>query len=547
MGLAIGAVACSNPTRHGGSGGNGGAGGGGTGGGGGSGGNAPPMTVDVVDPSLPPGVVGGFDGAGPGTSGITLVYPNAGALVPHDLAPIDVQWNGSSPVYRVTFAVDNGNRLRGYVKSADWIPPASNWAWLQDVAAGHQIQLSVDGATIDGNGTPQGAVAGSGAQALAVSRDDATGALFYFATTGDQITGDGTLERLELGAQMADKYLNKSNDGNGQCVGCHSLSRDGTRVAFTFLNLLGAGTGTTMSLGSVDATNPTMQQATAGTTAATSSFSPDGKQLVTAYDGKLSIRDAVTGALVMDLPTTGTAMFPDWSPDGSTIVFVRTAVACMPGQPNFGQSSIYAYGGSIVTITNLGRHVGQRAGAAAGGQRREQLLPVVLARRKMDRVHASASTSTKSSWSVANIGVHRPGRQRAVVRQPVGDDVDHAGGGRRSDGADGGERRGDEDQLVAQVGPQGRRRLPVALVLVDARVRQRADRGERASSDLDHRDPARRRDGRSVDAGGLVPVPGHDDEEPQRRLVAKGRRLYDPVTTAAFHRRKALVKPGKVP
>jgi TolB protein len=349
--LCIGVAACSNSTRHGGSGGTGGTGGGGAGG---TGGNVGPQTIDVVDPSLPPGVVGGFDGGSPGTSGVTLVYPNAGAMVPHDLAPIDVQWNGASQVYRVTFAVDNGNKLRGYVKSADWIPPADKWAWLQSVAGGHQIALSVDGATIDGNGTPQGPLAGSGQQALGMSRDDATGALFYFATTGDQVSGDGTLERLELGAQKADKYLNKTNDGNGQCVGCHALSRDGTRVAFTFLNLAGAGTGTTMSLGSVDATNPTMQQAAANTTAATSSFSPDGKQLVTAYNGKLSIRDAVTGALVMDLTTTGTAMFPDWSPDGSTIVFVRAATACTPGLPNFGQASIYAYGGSLVSVTNTG-------------------------------------------------------------------------------------------------------------------------------------------------------------------------------------------------
>ncbi|HEX6837691.1 MAG TPA: hypothetical protein VF334_14015, partial [Polyangia bacterium] len=324
--LAIGAVACSNQTRHGGSGGSGGTGGGG--GTGGTGGNVGPQTIDVVDPSLPPGVVGGFDGAGMGAGGITLVYPNAGAIVPHDLAPIDVQWNGSTPVYRVTFAVDNGNKLRGYVKTTDWIPPADKWAWLESVAGGHQIALSVDGATIDASGTPQGPLSSSMSQPLGMSRDDATGALFYFATTGDQVSGDGTLERLELGAQKADKYLNKTNDGNSQCVGCHSLSRDGTRVAFTFLNLLGAGTGTTMTLGSVDATNPTAQQAAANTTTATTSFSPDGKQIVAAYDGKLSIRDGVTGAMMTALTTSGTAMFPDWSPDGSTIVYVKTATPC---------------------------------------------------------------------------------------------------------------------------------------------------------------------------------------------------------------------------
>jgi Tol biopolymer transport system component len=397
--FAIGVIGCSNATRHGGSGGSGGPGGGG--GSGGTGGNLPPQTVDVVDPSLPPGVVGGFDGAGMGAGGVTLVYPNANAIVPHDLAPIDVQWIGSSPVYRVTFADDNCNKLRGYVKTADWIPPADKWAWLESVAGGHQIALSVDGATIDGNGTPQGPLSSSSSQALGMSRDDATGALFYFATTGDQVSGDGTLERLELGAQKADKYLNKTNDGNGQCVGCHALSRDGTRVAFTFLNLAGAGSGMTMSLGSVDATNPAMQQAAANTTAATSSFSPDGTKLVTAYDGKLSIRDGVTGAPVMDLPTTGTAMFPDWSPDGSTIVFVRAATACTPGLPNFGQSSIYAYGGSLVTITNSGGTWGNEKVVLQAASGENNYYPSFSPDGQWI-AFTRASTATKSSWSVAN-------------------------------------------------------------------------------------------------------------------------------------------------
>jgi TolB protein len=399
VGLTLVAASCSNPTRHGGSGGSGGTGGGGTGGG--TGGNGPPATHDVVDPSLPPGVVGGFDGAGMGAGGVTLVYPNADAIVPHDLAPIDVQWNGSSPVYRVTFAVDNGNKLRGYVKSPDWIPPAGEWQWLLDVAVGHGITLSVDGATIDGNGTPQGPLQSSQSQALRMSADDATGALFYFATTGDQVSGDGTLERLELGSQKADKYLNKTNDGNSQCVGCHSLSRDGTRVAFTFLNLLGAGSGTTMTLGSVDATNPTVQQAPANTTAATSSFSPDGKQMVTAYDGKLSIRDGVTGAMVSAITTTGTAMFPDWSPDGSTIVFVRTSTACTPGQPNFGQSSIYAYGGSLVTITNSGGTWGNEKVLLQAASGENNYYPSFSPDGKWV-AFTKASNATKSSWSLAN-------------------------------------------------------------------------------------------------------------------------------------------------
>ena len=380
-------------------------GGGGTGGTGGNGSGGatnpgPPATHDVVDPSLPPGVVGGFDGAPPSTSGLTLVYPNPGAIVPHDLAPIDVQWNGSAPAFRVTFAVDTGDRLRGYVSTPSWTPPAGEWAWLLDRAAGHTITLSVAGATIDANGTPQGPLVGSGTQPLGVSRDDASGALFYFATTGDQLTGDGTLERLELGKQQADKYLNKSNDG-GRCVGCHALSRDGARVAFTFLDLTGVATGNPLSLGSVDATNPTAQQAAANTPVATSAFSPDGTRLVTSYQGKLELRDAVSGAKLADLATSGPALFPDWSPDGTKLVFVRPTALCSPTGVNFGQASIFVYGGALVTLT---------ADGAGGFGNETVLVPAAAGQNNYypsfspdgSWVAFTRADTTKSSWAMAN-------------------------------------------------------------------------------------------------------------------------------------------------
>ena len=470
--LAVGALSCSNPTRHGGSGGSGGTGGGGSGGGG-----RQRAAHDRRRRSIRryrPASSAASTAAAPGTSGITLVYPNAGALVPHDLAPIDVQWNGArrstaspSPSTTATSCAATSRAPTG--------TPASNWAVAAGRAAGHQNPLSVDGATIDANGTPQGAVARLGrAAAGGLARRRHRRALLL----RDHRRPD--LRRRHARAARArraeaDKYLNKTNDGNGQCVGCHALSRDGTRVAFTFLDLLGAATGTHDALGSVDATNPAAQQADRRHDRGDLLVQPRRQaDSSPAYDSKLSIRDAVTGALVMDCRRRARPCFPTGRPTARRSSSCARRSACTPGQPNFGQASIYAYGGSIVTLTTAGGTWGNET----------VLCPPPAARTTTTR----PSRPTESGWrspgldldEVELVGgqhvLHRPGRQRPVLRQPVGDHVDHARRRRRAPELDRGQRRADEDQLVAQVEPQARRRLSVAVVLVDPSIRQRAHR-----------------------------------------------------------------------
>lgn len=306
----------------------------------------PPETHEVVAPGLPADIASAFDAAPAAASGLALVYPNAGAVVPRDLAPVDVQWQVAPgrDVYRVELAAETGDRLRGYVTTGSWLPPESEWRWLLTRAAGRTVTLTVTGGALAGGQVTQ--TIGSDGQPLRISRDDATGALFYFATTGDQVTGDGTLERLSVGATKPDPYLNKSNNG-GRCVGCHTLTRDGKRLAFVFFGL---GLGSSMSLGAVEATDPTKQLAPASQPAAQATFSPDGTRMVTSTEGKLTLRDA-SGMSLGDIATSGPALYPDWSPDGKKLVFVRPAALCKPAQGiGFGQQSIFVYGGSLVTM-----------------------------------------------------------------------------------------------------------------------------------------------------------------------------------------------------
>jgi hypothetical protein len=286
---------------------------------------------------------------------VQVVYPSPNAVIPHDLAAVDVQWNpvAGATAYRATFSVDTGDRLSGYVSGAHYLPAADDWKWLLTHAAGHTIQIQIEAATLDAGGAVNGPVSTSKPQPLLVSRDDATGALFYFGTTGTQGTGSGTLFRLPIGALAPAGFINGSIT-NGLCVGCHSLTRDGKRMAFSYDNVVNSFLGNPMTLGNVDINNPAQNQAPTNTPSAAGTFNPDGTRLLTSHKGKLTLRNGATGATIADVTTSGPALFPDWSPDGGKIVFVRPSTACVAGLGglvgDWGQDSVIGFGGALVTM-----------------------------------------------------------------------------------------------------------------------------------------------------------------------------------------------------
>ncbi|HVY38875.1 MAG TPA: hypothetical protein VHM31_13110 [Polyangia bacterium] len=314
----------------------------------------PPTSRDAVDPSLPPATPQGFAGApSPAPGSVQVVYPSPGAIIPRDLAAIDVQWNAvpGATAYRVSLSVDTGDRLTGYVTNTHYLPSAEDWGWLLSRAGGHTVQIQVQAAALDAAGTPTGPVGASTPQPLLVSRDDATGALFYFGTTGSQGTGSGTLYRLPVGKTAPAAFINGTIT-NGLCVGCHTLTRDGKRMSFAYDNIVNSILGNPMTLGNVDVMNPAQNQAPANTPSAAGTFNPDGSLLLTSFKGKLTLRNGTTAAPIADVATSGLAMFPDWSPDGNQIVFVRPRTACTAGGllGNWGQDSIIVIGGALVTM-----------------------------------------------------------------------------------------------------------------------------------------------------------------------------------------------------
>jgi Tol biopolymer transport system component len=158
-----------------------------------------------------------------------------------------------------------------------------------------------------------------------------------------------------------------------------------------------------MTLGNVDTTNPAQNQAPANTPSAAGTFNPDGSRLLTSHKGKLTLRNGTTGAAIADVTTSGPALFPDWSPDGGKIVFVRPSSPCVAGLVgDWGQDSVIGFGGALVTMDY---------DAAAGTFSNEQ---VIFPADKRNAYYPSYSPDgtwiaftrtdgiTKMSWSGAN-------------------------------------------------------------------------------------------------------------------------------------------------
>lgn len=250
------------------------------------------------------------NGASTITSGSspTVIYPSGGTVIPVNFYKTTFFWNGGTgnDLFRLELK-GRAVTLNVYTALPQWTATPEQWAWLADSAAGETLTLTIYGVA---TATPAN-VYRSTAMNLVLSQKPIDGAIYYWSTTSA-----GT-HRAWINDDPPQDVLGPAN--TGKCVACHTVSRDGTRIA--------AAVGGDV-LGVYDATtlNPVISpsQNVASTWA---TFSPDNTKLVTARAGILTLRDAATGASagMISLPGGRFGTNPDWSPDGTKLAFTYSA------------------------------------------------------------------------------------------------------------------------------------------------------------------------------------------------------------------------------
>jgi hypothetical protein len=277
-----------------------------------------------------------FTGAADPAQVPTIVYPPAGVMLPPNLGTLDFQWQpqGGTDLYDLHFTSPYLD-LHVYTSNSRYTPTAQEWLWLAETHRGGELSYTVRATHSVGGGVGQ-----SAARSMRFAEADVRGGLYYWSATSPNVG----IWRFDFGATAgtAEEYLGETdrNPNGGHCVGCHSISRDGTRIAVT-----NNGSDGWLSILDVATRSSVLPEAVGQLESNFTAFHPDGSRFLANLEGALGLHDATTGALLGEVPTLGEASQPDWSADGQQVVFVRK------GQTS---SDILTMNGSIEVINYNG-------------------------------------------------------------------------------------------------------------------------------------------------------------------------------------------------
>lgn len=273
-----------------------------------------------------------------------IVYPSHETMFPRNLERVNYQWRAGASLDLFEVRFDSAvASVRYYTENKTWLPSAEVWHWLADTHAGSSLTLTVRGLAQSAPATTYR----SQAVTLYFSDSEVLGALFYWSTGAQGVL------RATLSSASASKFFTDPSSGDKTCVSCHTVSRNGKRLA-------GGYGGERLRQVSIPDRMLQIPAAPAsqGPDYGFGTYNPEATRLLYSNKGKLTLLDAETGAKIRDLtlPATTFASHPDWSPDGRYVVVSYqvggkapdnkhvqgTSIARIPVKPNdeFGEPEV---------------------------------------------------------------------------------------------------------------------------------------------------------------------------------------------------------------
>ena len=278
---------------------------------------------DVVPPDLPEGTVERFDGPEEADCAPGWVYPEPETVFPRNMIGLEFQWDPNGhDAFRLT--IDSGERSVSWYATGDGTTPSGDqWIRVLQQASGGSMT-----ATLSGVGAQGEAVCVGEPVTLNVASSILQGAIYYWSTA------DSGILRLAAGDTEPEPFVTPQVAPQIACPACHALSRDGSRIAYTWTSFPPFGSLTTAPIDT-----PSMPYYDPnGVTGYFPSFAPDNLRLVAGAAGQLVILEVETGVEIerLPLPEMTVAGEPDWSWGGTKITGIIGAAGLDNPIPDAG-------------------------------------------------------------------------------------------------------------------------------------------------------------------------------------------------------------------
>ncbi|HSD90382.1 MAG TPA: hypothetical protein VLB44_22795 [Kofleriaceae bacterium] len=307
------------------------------------------------DGAVPAGASGMFDTAVE-TAGRApqIAYPADSILVPPNLGEFEVHWRDTTNnLFEISlhnayvdlriYKAASGNSFTDYTPNE----------WFTLASPRQKLALTVAGLNTS-NPTQKGT---SSAQTVEVTNEIVQGGMYYWTTQPTQ-----GVYRYDMSTpSMPPSSFFMPNQQPTNCIGCHSLSKDGTKMALTLDS--GDGRGTIYNVSDYSVLVPFQTNAQYWNFA---TFTPDASKLVTLYHGQLSLRSTSGGAVIANIPSnTGvSATHPELSPDGTRLANVETTQPFYDFQVNDGTIVTRTFDDGTNTFGPIQTLVANAAGAS---------------------------------------------------------------------------------------------------------------------------------------------------------------------------------------
>ncbi len=292
-----------------------------------------------------------------------VFYPNEGVMLPPNLKQLEVHWQPGSPLntlYQVTF-LSAAADITYYVRCGGASIPApglvvgacalqldpAGYAYLAQSNAGQgTVTLTVAGTDDTGSGygvsTPVH---------LQFAQEPVNGGVYYWDVT------DTRIMRFDFGGTQTtpEIFIAPGDYGtNGDCIGCHTLSPDGTKIAasqngqnggqLVYINDIGKATNPPLPARS-DPTYLT-QNNDAADHIQFAWFDPTGNKFVAVYGDTNTTTPGADGGAILDRNKL-------WFHDGTTGEIIPGAESVLSFEPDH---PCWSPDGKMIAMTHVGSH-----------------------------------------------------------------------------------------------------------------------------------------------------------------------------------------------